>query len=261
MAGQWLYERYLQCLSNYARHIINPVLTNAFLNDSDTEFLACWVREWIRYKMLCITLNACFRYLDKFLVWKRFLPSLEEASFNIFKTVVFKLWRGRLQTVISSQLLKLHRQSLKPWETPNVQNALHQYVEASLEELDERTSNPHTKGRLMESFSASTQTQVALELSFDHLSTRLDQLCGFPVEISQLIVDYSRECADPAFTVPLSYAAFKIGKSLTVKYSEGRIYCNILAASKDAVQVRAQYDSGLDDIAWISKFSPRIIVD
>eukprot|EP00475_Leptophrys_vorax_P032300 TRINITY_DN4969_c0_g2_i1.p1 TRINITY_DN4969_c0_g2~~TRINITY_DN4969_c0_g2_i1.p1 ORF type:complete len:293 (-),score=56.18 TRINITY_DN4969_c0_g2_i1:16-894(-) len=265
LAGKWVYERYLQSLSNYLRFVVNPALTFAFSEGTNEEFLSCWVKEWIRYKMLCVTLNACFRYLDKFLVWKRFLPCLEEASFNVFKNVIFKAWRERLHKTVAQHLVEeISKQSAAfslDDQLNRTRSGMLNFLENSLDELDEKTSNLYTRGRLTTACKQETGSRIALELSFELVCWRSGMRSTLPVELSTLILEYARDCADPVFTIPLDSPVFRLGRSLTVRYAEGRIFCSILGVSLDAVQVRAQYDSGFDDIVWLSKFSPRIIVE
>eukprot|EP00475_Leptophrys_vorax_P029405 TRINITY_DN4317_c0_g1_i1.p1 TRINITY_DN4317_c0_g1~~TRINITY_DN4317_c0_g1_i1.p1 ORF type:complete len:423 (-),score=98.12 TRINITY_DN4317_c0_g1_i1:43-1260(-) len=87
----WVYEAFVEGLANYLTCYTIPEIQTA--SGSPKHFIRKFVVEWTRFKMLCTTLNGCFRYLDTYYAESNLLPVLVEACYVCFRKLVYIRFR------------------------------------------------------------------------------------------------------------------------------------------------------------------------
>jgi hypothetical protein len=98
---EWIFEFYLAGLRRYMKLFVHPMFLSERRPDRDDAeacqmFLHDFAVEWIRYKLLCHTLNFVFGKLNQF-----FISPLTQSTYDLFKEVVFKKHHMYIRNILA----------------------------------------------------------------------------------------------------------------------------------------------------------------
>eukprot|EP00475_Leptophrys_vorax_P033917 TRINITY_DN54107_c0_g1_i1.p1 TRINITY_DN54107_c0_g1~~TRINITY_DN54107_c0_g1_i1.p1 ORF type:complete len:391 (-),score=89.03 TRINITY_DN54107_c0_g1_i1:73-1245(-) len=141
----WMYESYLEGLRRYLRRYVlpglllgncAPLLTGMTWGDQCLleQCARKFVVEWIRFKMICATLNSVFKYLDRYYVSNNLKSSLIGSSYPLFRCIITEPHRHHLRTLLF-RLVKFRSDS-----------KVVEFFLQALEEIDHKSTNSFTRG-------------------------------------------------------------------------------------------------------------------
>jgi hypothetical protein len=135
----WMYESYLEGLRRYLRSFVIPGLVEGFdAYDDDVEShiksSRMFIVEWIRFKMICATLNAVFKYLDRYYVSNNLKSSLIGSSYPLFRVLIYDPYRQQIRQL-------LYRLTKYGGDSTTIE-----FLLQAMEEIDHKSSNHFTRG-------------------------------------------------------------------------------------------------------------------
>jgi hypothetical protein len=226
----WVYDAYVEGLNNYLIYFTIPELISSI--GKPKQFLQTFVVEWTRFKMVCTTLNGCFRYLDTYYVETSLIPMLVEASYNAFKKLVY----NRFRLAILNSLQKLEVSNLNPSESCDREFDL---TVQTLCEIDQKTTNVITRGFFFNNDSRWLKTSSTVRSALaDFVDVSVDDIHGIILSYiglnDETKSDDNNNSSIMLQPAPAQDDYFSVGESLGLRRVHGSPFtCKVLGIVKD----------------------------
>ncbi|KAM0029605.1 putative cullin protein, neddylation [Helianthus debilis subsp. tardiflorus] len=96
--SQQLYDKYRESFEDYITSTVLPSLTEKH----DEFMLREFVRRWSNHKVMALWLSRFFHYLDRYFIYRRSLPTLNEVAFACFRDLVYEKVKGKVRDAVIS---------------------------------------------------------------------------------------------------------------------------------------------------------------
>ncbi|KAL3632108.1 Cullin-1 [Castilleja foliolosa] len=128
--SQQLYDKYREVFEEYITSTVVPCL----MEKHDEFLLKELVKRWHNHKVMLRWLSGFFNYLDRFLVPKKSLPSLNEVGLACFRDLVYKEINGKVRDAVIS-LIEQEREG-EQIDRALLKNVLAIFVEIGMGKMD-----------------------------------------------------------------------------------------------------------------------------
>ncbi|XP_035843439.1 cullin-1 isoform X1 [Helianthus annuus] len=96
--SQQLYDKYRESFEDYITSTVLPSLTEKH----DEFMLREFVRRWSNHKVMALWLSRFFHYVDRYFIYRRSLPTLNEVAFACFRDLVYRKVKGKVRDAVIS---------------------------------------------------------------------------------------------------------------------------------------------------------------
>ncbi|ESQ30781.1 hypothetical protein EUTSA_v10012200mg [Eutrema salsugineum] len=99
-----LYDKYHETIEEYINSTVLPALREK--HDDEYMLLRELVKRWSSHKVLVRDLSYIFRYLDRYFITRRSLPSLKEVGLSCFRDLVYNQVQLKVKEAVIALVAK-----------------------------------------------------------------------------------------------------------------------------------------------------------